>query len=162
MKKTNPDLNSLLADPSDELEREFLALQQEQEEEVPPDEETESVKEQKDKEEILELLEQAGCPREVVVAFKEKYGSIVVYPYDEHRLFIIRPLKVKDMNMIKAMASKDPGAEETLVFKYGCLFPKIGNLDELPAGIPSLMTNVILRLSGFVDLGTAFRQIREL
>lgn len=122
-------------------------------------------KQERDRKELfLSGLEAVGCPRDLVTAYKEKYKTVLIYPYDDDKLFLIRFLKVKDIANIKFLVEAGKGQEETLILKTGILFPSLTDdgIQELPAGLPSLLVNVIMKLSGYLPVEVALQSMQEL
>jgi len=109
-------------------------------------------------------LEKMGCSRNFIARMKEKHGSIIVYPHEDNKWFLIRPLRVKEMKMIREIAQQDAEKLNREVLEAGCVFPTLTDsaINDLPAGLPDLLVNMITRLSGFIPVELAFSLSKEL
>lgn len=109
-------------------------------------------------------LEKMGCSRNYVARMKEKHGTVIVYPHEDNRWFLVRPLKVKEMKMIREIAGQDPERLNRELLEAGCVFPILTDegINDLPAGLPDLLVNMISRLSAFIPVELAFSLSKEL
>ena len=109
-------------------------------------------------------LEKMGCSRNYITRMKEKHGTVIVYPHEDTRWFLVRPLKVKEMKMIREIAQQDPERLNREILEAGCVFPMLTDeaINDLPAGLPDLLVNMISRLSAFIPVELAFSLSKEL
>ena len=109
-------------------------------------------------------LEKMGCSRNYLVKMKERHGTVIVYPHEEGKWFVVRPLKVREMKMIREIAGQDPEKLNKEIIEAACVFPKLTETDvyDLPAGLPDLLVNMISRLSAFIPVELAFSLSKEL
>lgn len=109
-------------------------------------------------------LEKMGCSRSYVARMKEKHGTVIVYPHEDNRWFLVRPLKVREMRMIREIAGQDMERLNKEILEAGCVFPMLSDeaVNDLPAGLPDLLTNMISRLSAFIPVELAFSLSKEL
>jgi hypothetical protein len=117
-----------------------------------------------DKEQAYSELEKMGCSRNYIARMKEKHGTVIVYPHEDNRWFLVRPLKVKEMKMIREIAQQDPDRLNREILEAGCVFPMLSDeaINDLPAGLPDLLVNMISRLSAFIPVELAFSLSKEL
>jgi hypothetical protein len=116
------------------------------------------------KELMYDQLEKMGCTRSYLSKMKERHGTIVVYPHEDERWFVIRPLKVKEMRMIKEIVGQDMEKLNKEILESAVVFPKLSEelVNELPAGLPDVLVNMISRLSAFIPVELAFSLSKEL
>ncbi|NDB81147.1 MAG: hypothetical protein EB127_00135 [Alphaproteobacteria bacterium] len=116
------------------------------------------------KEALYAELEKMGCSRNYLVKMKERHGTIIVYPHEDNNWFVIRPLKVKEMRMIREIAGSDAEKLNKEILEAACVFPRLADdsISELPAGLPDLLVNMISRLSAFIPVELAFTLSKEL
>lgn len=109
-------------------------------------------------------LEKMGCSRNYLVKMKERHGTVIVYPHEEGKWFVVRPLKVREMKMIREIAGQDTEKLNKEILEAACVFPKLTESDvyDLPAGLPDLLVNMISRLSAFIPVELAFSLSKEL
>jgi hypothetical protein len=109
-------------------------------------------------------LEKMGCSRSYIARMKEKHGTVIVYPHEDNRWFLVRPLKVREMKMIREIAGQDMERLNKEILEAGCVFPMLSDeaVNDLPAGLPDLLTNMISRLSAFIPVELAFSLSKEL
>lgn len=109
-------------------------------------------------------LEKMGCSRNYLVKMKERHGTVIVYPHEDSKWFVIRPLKVKEMRMIREIAGPDTEKLNREILEAACIFPRLSDeaIGELPAGLPDLLVNMISRLSAFIPVELAFTLSKEL
>ena len=109
-------------------------------------------------------LEKMGCSRNYLVKMKERHGTVIVYPHEEGKWFVVRPLKVREMKMIREIAGQDTEKLNKEILEAACVFPKLTETDvyDLPAGLPDLLVNMISRLSAFIPVELAFSLSKEL
>jgi hypothetical protein len=117
-----------------------------------------------EKELLYEGLEKMGCSRNYLVKMKERHGTIIVYPHEDGNWFVIRPLKVKEMKMIREIVENDAEKLNKEILESAVVFPKLTEetVNELPAGLPDLLVNMISRLSAFIPVELAFTLSKEL
>lgn len=117
-----------------------------------------------EKEILYEGLEKMGCSRNYLVKMKERHGTVIVYPHEDGNWFVIRPLKVKEMKMIRELAEGDPEKLNKEILESAVIFPKLSEdaVNDLPAGLPDLLVNMISRLSAFIPVELAFTLSKEL
>jgi hypothetical protein len=133
-------------------------------EEVAPTTLTSGSPEVDDKELMYIELEKMGCSRNYITKMKERYGTVIVYPHEDNKWFVVRPLKVKEMKMIREIAGADPEKLNKEILESACIFPKLSDesVADLPAGLPDLLVNMISRLSAFIPVELAFSLSKEL
>jgi hypothetical protein len=109
-------------------------------------------------------LEKMGCSRNYLVKMKERHGTVIVYPHEEGKWFVVRPLKVREMKMIREIVGQDTEKLNKEILEAACVFPKLNETDvnDLPAGLPDLLVNMISRLSAFIPVELAFSLSKEL
>ena len=115
-----------------------------------------------EKEKVKLQLEEMGCPASHITKYKEKYGTVIVYPHEEEKWYVLRPILVSEMKMIRKITP--PEELDDTILMQGVIFPLLdkSDVDKMPAGLPSLLVNMITRLSGFIPLDLAFSLSREL
>lgn len=116
------------------------------------------------KELMYDQLEKMGCSRSYLTKMKERHGTIIVYPHEDERWFVIRPLKVKEMRMIKEIVGQDMDKLNKEILESAVVFPKLSEelVSDLPAGLPDVLVNMISRLSAFIPVELAFSLSKEL
>ena len=117
-----------------------------------------------EKEALYEGLDKMGCTKAYLTKMKERHGTIIVYPHEDGKWFVVRPLKVREMRMIREIAGQDLEKLNKEILESGCIFPKLSEdaISELPAGLPDLLVNMISRLSAFIPVELAFSLSKEL
>lgn len=117
-----------------------------------------------EKDYLYSELEKMGCSRNYLVKMKERHGTVIVYPHEEGKWFVVRPLKVREMKMIREIADQDTERLNKEILEAACVFPKLNETDvyDLPAGLPDLLVNMISRLSAFIPVELAFSLSKEL
>jgi hypothetical protein len=117
-----------------------------------------------EKEALYEGLDKMGCTKAYLTKMKERHGTIIVYPHEDGKWFVVRPLKVREMRMIREIAGQDLEKLNKEILESGCIFPKLTEdaISELPAGLPDLLVNMISRLSAFIPVELAFSLSKEL
>jgi hypothetical protein len=118
-----------------------------------------------DEKELMYLeLEKMGCSRSYLAKMKERHGTIIVYPHEDGKWFVVRPLRVKEMKMIREIAEGDPEKLNKEIIESAVVFPRLNedSVSELAAGLPDLLTNMISRLSAFIPVELAFSLSKEL
>jgi len=116
------------------------------------------------KEVMYSQLEKMGCSRSYLIKMKERHGTVIVYHHEENNWFVVRPLKVKEMRMIKEIAGQDLEKLNKEILESAVVFPKLTEeaVNELPAGLPDVLVNMISRLSAFIPVELAFSLSKEL
>ena len=150
----------LLLKASEEKQAEIQAAEEEKEPiELPLANEADDQKEA-----LYNELEKMGCSKNYLVKMKERHGTIIVYPHEDNNWFVVRPLKVKEMRMIREIAGADAEKLNKEILEAACVFPKLvdESIGELPAGLPDLLVNMISRLSAFIPVELAFSLSKEL
>jgi hypothetical protein len=145
-----------------EAEQAVDAAEEAEEAEAPTPGTPEALVEEKDY--LYGELEKMGCSRNYLVKMKERHGTVIVYPHEEGKWFVVRPLKVREMKMIREIAGQDAEKLNKEILEAACVFPKLTETDvyDLPAGLPDLLVNMISRLSAFIPVELAFSLSKEL
>ena len=117
-----------------------------------------------EKELLYAGLEKMGCSRNYLIKMKERHGTIIIYPHEDTSWYVIRPLKVKEMRLIREIAAGDGEKLNKEILETAVVFPKLvdDSVSELPAGLPDLLVNMISRLSAFIPVELAFSLSKEL
>jgi hypothetical protein len=118
-----------------------------------------------DEKELMYIeLEKMGCSRSYLAKMKERHGTIIVYPHEDGKWFVVRPLRVKEMKMIREIAEGDPDKLNKEIIESAVAFPRLNeeSVSELAAGLPDLLVNMISRLSAFIPVELAFSLSKEL
>jgi len=117
-----------------------------------------------EKELLYSSLEKLGCSKSYLVKMKERHGTVIVYPHEDGKWFVVRPLRVREMKMIREIAGQDPEKLNKEILEAGCVFPMLSEeaISDLPAGLPDLLVNMISRLSAFIPVELAFSLSKEL
>ncbi len=153
-----------------ELEAELALRKQELEAvEEPVEEDGDAVEIEEDptnpfRADILKTLEAQGITEADLDAAKGTFGKVFSFPWSEEKIYIFRPLYRKEWNTIRELAENNEHLNY-LVIRQGCLHPKfssIAALEEDIAGIQDILSEVILRSSGFISLEEAMATIQEL
>ena len=123
-----------------------------------------NVSPEEEKEFMHAELEKMGCTRSYIEKMKEKHGTVVVYPHEEGKWYVVRPLKVREMRMIREIAQQDIERLNKEILEAGCVFPRLmeSSVADMPAGLPDLLVNMISRLSAFIPVELAFSLSKEL
>ena len=132
---------------------------------VQAEQETLGESEEVDEKELMyEKLEKMGCTRSYLTKMKERHGTVIVYPHDDDSWFVVRPLKVKEMRMIKEIVGQDIDKLNKEILESAVIFPKLTEeiVSNLPAGLPDVLVNMISRLSAFIPVELAFSLSKEL
>jgi hypothetical protein len=133
-------------------------------EEIEPESMIESDEPADEKELLYSGLEKLGCTRSYLTKMKERHGTVIVYPHEDGKWFVVRPLRVREMKMIREIAGQDVERLNKELLEAGCVFPKLSDesISDLPAGLPDLLVNMISRLSAFIPVELAFSLSKEL
>jgi hypothetical protein len=117
-----------------------------------------------EKELLYSSLEKLGCSKSYLVKMKERHGTVIVYPHEDGKWFVVRPLRVREMKMIREIAGQDAEKLNRELLEAGCVFPMLSEeaISDLPAGLPDLLVNMISRLSAFIPVELAFSLSKEL
>jgi hypothetical protein len=117
-----------------------------------------------EKELLYSSLEKLGCSKSYLTKMKERHGTVIVYPHEDGKWFVVRPLRVREMKMIREIAGQDAEKLNKEILEAGCVFPLLSEeaISDLPAGLPDLLVNMISRLSAFIPVELAFSLSKEL
>jgi hypothetical protein len=117
-----------------------------------------------EKELLYSSLEKLGCSKSYLTKMKERHGTVIVYPHEDGKWFVVRPLRVREMKMIREIAGQDAEKLNKEILEAGCVFPMLSEeaISDLPAGLPDLLVNMISRLSAFIPVELAFSLSKEL
>jgi hypothetical protein len=168
IKNEDIDTDMLLANKLEKARQERESAQKEAKEQDPETtkkpEVSQNASPEDEKEYMHNELEKMGCSRAYIARMKEKHGTVVVYPHEEGKWFVVRPLRVREMKMIREIVQQDPEKLNKEILEAGCVFPKLNELSvgDLPAGLPDLLVNMISRLSAFIPVELAFSLSKEL
>jgi len=102
---------------------------------------------------LVPVDEEEALDEKVVeeIVKKAKQPLRLIRLYGKH--FIIRPVVRIEFSNIRRRAEKELGLDvDTETVKLCTVYPSNINWDELPAGIPAILSQQVLNLSGFVEV----------
>lgn len=112
---------------------------------------------------VLDMLSAQGCTREDIARAKEMFGHVYFYPWSDDKTYVFRPLARKEWSLIRQAAQTQDDIQ-VLVIERGVIYPNLTKkaLDDELAGMQDLLSEVILKASGFIGVEEALATVREL
>lgn len=112
----------------------------------------------------MEMLEKQGLSKTDLNMLKEKHGKIYTYVWDEDSIFLFRPLKRKEYNIINQVSETEED-RKMHILKTGFVWPGTITQERLEneiAGRYDVIAELIFRVSGFIPIAEAMSMVREL
>jgi hypothetical protein len=112
---------------------------------------------------IKAVLLSQGLTGEDIESIKEKFGRLFVYPWNDEKVYVYRPLIRKEYNLLRTLVN-DAEEMKTKVIERCVVFPVMTreSLDNELAGIQEVLSEIIFRSSGFINPEEAMAWIREI
>jgi len=112
---------------------------------------------------IKAILLSQGLTPEDIATIKEKFGRLFVYPWNDDKIYVYRPLIRKEYNLLRTLVN-DSEEMKTKVIERCVVFPVMTreSLESELAGIQEVLSEIIFRSSGFINPEEAMAWIREI
>jgi len=157
---------------SSELEKKLAAKRAEKEKklkelkEATAEEETEEEleEEESDVDEIVRVLKGQGLTMERIEQVKDAFGTLYSFPFTAEKIFVFRSILKKEWDSLLELAEGDEEVLASEALKVAVIFPALTDkgINKLPAGVPSLLFNLITTASGFVSIDQAIALVRQI
>jgi hypothetical protein len=114
--------------------------------------------------EIVGVLVSQGVSREIIEQARDRFGKLYAFPFSDEKIYILRPILKKEWNLMLQLANGNPDELEIQVIKTAVIFPSMSKsqLEEEPAGLQGVLSQIIMNASGFIPLEAAIQVVRQI